>query len=229
MSSKSLRPLRERPGHGTQLSERVANRVREAIMLGELTSPDYIRTEKLAAELGVSPTPVREALMALSSEGSVKWEPRRGFRVVAVTSQDIRDLFDVQAYAAGELAARAVDNFTDDDIADLTAIQAAIDAAYQADQVGEVVALNHQFHRKINRAARSTRLASLLRNTVSHVPLSSYDEIPGWSQASVDDHAPILSAIAARDREAAKAAMYQHIVHVGEQLIDYLQTQRQSG
>ena len=94
-------------GAHQQLSHKVAAYVREGIMAGQLPAGQFLRTESLAADLNVSATPVREALMILQSEGSVRWEPRRGFRVVSVSDQDVRDLFQVQAFIAGELAARA--------------------------------------------------------------------------------------------------------------------------
>lgn len=221
--SKPLRPLSEQHARGAQLSERVAARVREAIMVGDLTPNEFVRTEKLAAELGVSQTPVREALMALSSEGSVKWEPRRGFRVVPVTAQDIRDLFDVQAYVAGELAARAAGNLTDAELAGIDEFQRQLVAANNAGDPREVDRLNHQVHRRINLAARSVRLANLLRSTVQHVPLSSYGAIEGWDHASVHDHVPILDALHKRDADAARVAMTQHIKNVGEMLVVHLQ------
>ncbi|WP_208378999.1 GntR family transcriptional regulator [Cumulibacter soli] len=221
--SKPLRPLSEQAGRGAQLSERVAGRVREAIMLGELAPLEFVRTDKLAAELGVSHTPVREALMTLSSEGSVKWEPRRGFRVVPVTTRDIHDLFDVQAYVAGELAFRAVANLTDADIAAIDGFQSRLVAAESRGDTAEVDRLNHQVHRTINRAAESVRLANLLRSTVAHVPLSSYGAITGWAQASVHDHKPILDALHARDPDAARHAMSAHIRHVGALLVTHLQ------
>lgn len=219
---KPLRPLSEQAGRGTQLSEQVATRVREAIMVGDLAPQEYVRTEKLAAELGVSQTPVREALMALSSEGAVNWEPRRGFRVVPVTAQDITDLFDVQAYTAGELAARAVEHLSDDDLRRIDALQAGLVTAEAANDASTVVRLNHQIHRSINLAARSVRLANLLRSTVRHVPLSSYGAIDGWAHASVHDHVPILDALRSSDPEAARAAMRAHIRHTGELLVAHL-------
>ena len=220
-NGKKLAPINNSSKHA-QLSEKVAMRVREAIMVGDYRSPDYIRTEQLAADLGVSPTPVREALMVLASEGSVKWEPRRGFRVVHLSAQDVRDLFQVQAYVAGELAARAVCNLTDEEIDKLEAIQKELKAHQKDGAFAEVDRLNHQVHRVINNSARSARLANLLRTTVQYVPLSSYGEITGWSAASAHDHGPILRAFKARDPEAAREAMTKHINHVGDLLVVHL-------
>lgn len=220
---KPLRPLSEQAGRGSQLSERVAGRVREAIMIGDLAPLEFVRTEKLAADLGVSQTPVREALMALSAEGSVKWEPRRGFRVVPVSARDIHDLFDVQAYVAGELAARAVEQLDADEVDRLEQMQRGLVAAEERGDTTEVDRLNHQFHRLINRAAHSVRLANLLRSTVTHVPLSSYGAITGWADASVHDHVAIVDALRSGDPDAARTAMSAHIRNVGALLVAHLQ------
>lgn len=205
-----------------QLSEKVASRIREAIMSGELGSPDFIRTEQLASDLGVSPTPVREALMVLASEGTVRWEPRRGFRVVPLSAQDVTDVFAVQAHLAGELAARAAEKLTDEQIADLQAIQKDSKAALAAGDVATTDRLNHEFHRIINSASGSTRLANMLRNIVQHVPLSSYAEVDGWTHASATDHVRVLRALRARDPEAARVAMTRHIVHCGDLLLAHV-------
>ena len=77
-------------GVSQQLSHRVATYVREGIMVGQFPAGEFLRTESLAADLRVSATPVREALMILQSEGSVRWEPRRGFRVVSVSDRDVQ-------------------------------------------------------------------------------------------------------------------------------------------
>ncbi len=221
-NGKKLAPLDGGAKHA-QLSEKVAMRVREAIMVGDYRSPDYIRTEQLAADLGVSPTPVREALMVLASEGSVKWEPRRGFRVVHLSARDVRDLFLVQAYVAGELAARATKMLTDDELDRLDEIQANLKAAHKNGRFADVDRLNHEVHRLINNAADSARLANLLRTTVQYVPLSSYGEITGWADASAHDHAAIFKAFRARDPEAAREAMSKHNNRVGDLLVTHLQ------
>ncbi len=205
-----------------QLSEIVAAHVREAIMIGKLRAPDFVRTEHLAAELGISATPVREALMILHSEGAVRWEPRRGFRVLPVTEQDVTDLFDVQAYIAGELAARAAGTLDDSEIDRLAGVQARLEAAARDHDAEQVDRLNHEIHRTINRASGSSRMLSLLRLTVHYVPLGFFGTVEGWAEASAQDHSAVLEALRARDPEAARGAMSAHIGNVGRLLLDNL-------
>ena len=211
--------------HGRhQLSEMVASHVREAIMIGELSAPDYVRTEHLAAELGISATPVREALMILHSEGAVRWEPRRGFRVLPITARDVTDLFDVQAYIAGELAARAARALEDAEIEHLQEVQSRLEAAARARDAEQVDRLNHEIHRTINRSSGSSRMTSLLSLTVHYVPLGFFGSIEGWAEASAHDHSAVFDALRTRDPDAARTAMAAHIRNIGRLLIDHLTT-----
>lgn len=206
-----------------QLSEVVAKHVREAIMVGELRAPAFIRTERLADQLGVSPTPVREALMILHSEGSIRWEPRRGFRVVPLTSQDVSDLFDVQAYIAGELAARAASTLPDDEIPRLRLIQTKLEKAARRGQAQLVDQYNHEIHRTINKVSESARMTMLLGMLVKYVPLGFFGTIAGWADASVHDHTAIFTALEDSDEEAARKAMSDHIRHTGTLLVRHLE------
>lgn len=210
-------------GHHEQLSEMVARRVREAIMVGELVAPSYLRTEKLAADLGVSPTPVREALMILHAEGMVRWEPRKGYRIAPFTTQDVRDLFAVQAHIAGELAARAAAALPADELDRLESIQAELEHAAQTGDADLVDTLNHEVHRTINSASGSHRMALLLQQTVQYVPRGFFGRVEGWADASSHDHGSIFGALRAGDPEAARGAMVEHIEHIGTLLVRHLQ------
>ena len=210
-----------------QLSHRVATYVREGIMVGQFPAGKFLRTENLAAELKVSATPVREALMILQSEGSVRWEPRRGFRVVSVSDRDVHDLFGVQAFIAGELAARAATELAAAAVADLRELQLKLAAAAEAGDLAAVDRANHEIHRRINKASGSSRLAALLNQTVQYVPLHFFGAIAGWSQASSREHAPIFDALAVGDAQQARKAMGSHVTHIGELVEAHLRTSRE--
>jgi DNA-binding GntR family transcriptional regulator len=216
------------PGANQQLSHRVAAWVRENIIIGQLPAGQFLRTENLAQQLKVSATPVREALMILQSEGAVRWEPRRGFRVVSVSDQDVRDLFEVQAFIAGELAARAAQIMTTADVDGLRQLQTRLEAAAEAGDVAAVDAANHEIHRRINKASDSSRLTSLLNQAVQYVPLHFFGAIAGWAQASAHDHSPIFDALAAGDAQQARKAMGAHITHIGELLEAHLRARRET-
>ena len=199
-----------------QLSDEVAGYVRELIMSGNLRSGDFIRQERIADELGLSATPVREGLLSLRGEGFVELKPRRGFVVAPLSASDVRDLFTAQALLAGELVSRAAVRMGPDDLRALTKVHEALLKA-AADGNGDLVeSLNHDFHRRINRAAGAPRLAWMLSISTRFAPRRFFATIPGWSKASAQDHAAIIKAIIDGDAGAARAAMMQHMENAGE-------------
>ncbi len=201
-----------------QLSEKATAHIRGLIMSGELQPGTLVRPETIGEDLGISTTPAREALQALRVEGFLELVPRRGFIVASLTGQDIRDLFQVQALIGGELAARAAAKATDQDVAELDALHHELIAAATRNDHAKLEEKNHAFHREINLMADSRKIIWLLGLVTRYVPRQFYSAIPGWPQATMDDHAELLSSIRARDPEAARAAMQEHIVHSGELL-----------
>jgi DNA-binding GntR family transcriptional regulator len=219
----ATRGFQKRP----QLSEEVATHLRERIMSGQVRPGEFLRLEHIAEELGISVTPVREALVALRGEGFVQLQPRRGFVVSPLSRIDVQDVFRVQADIAGELAARAASMITDEQLEKLRSIQSELDKLHSAAGAGagsadEQEALNHEFHRLINTVSESRKLAWFLAAAVRYAPLSFYGDIHGWTAASHEDHHAVLDALAAHDPEAARTAMHKHITHAGDLLVEHL-------
>jgi DNA-binding GntR family transcriptional regulator len=215
-------PAASRIKRRMQLSDEVASHIRDLIMSGQLRGGEFVRLEKLAEELGVSSTPVREGLLALRGEGFVRQERHRGFVVVELSRDDINDLFLVQATVAGELAARATERLTPADLARLERVQFDLNEAAQLGLVREIDELNDTFHRIINRAANSKKLAWFLSIAVQYVPRRYFASITGWREASVHDHSDIIEALRSHDAEGARREMSAHIIHAGELLADNL-------
>ena len=205
-----------------QLAEDVARFVRRRIFNGTYPAGEYIRLDQLAAELGISVTPVREALFELRGEGLLDQLPRRGFVVLPFTDRDITDVSNLQAHVGGELAARAAATITDEQLQDLSAIHDELTEAYAADDGDRAVRLNHEFHRAINVAADSPKLAQLMSQITRYAPESVFPTIAGWPARSVADHAGILAALRAHDAEAARAAMSDHLAAGATPLIEHL-------
>ena len=89
-----------------------------------------------------------------------------------------------------------------------------------------VVYLNHQLHRGVNRAAPSPNLTWFLSLSVRYVPSRFFAAIEGWDDASAHDHAALIRALRARDGDAARSAMEDHIRHAGELLVSHLERVR---
>jgi DNA-binding GntR family transcriptional regulator len=209
-----------------QLSDDVARFIRKRIFDGTYAAGSYVRLDQLAAELGISVTPVREALFALRAEGLIDQQPRRGFMVLPVTGRDVTDVANVQGYVGGELAARAALNITGDQLRELKEIQAELEQAYSSTLAGDdherTVRLNHEFHRAINVAADSPKLAQLMSQITRYAPESVFPTIMGWPDQSMKDHRRILSALKKHDAKLARAAMSEHLAAGAVPLIDHL-------
>ncbi|MDR6415711.1 GntR family transcriptional regulator [Pseudarthrobacter sulfonivorans] len=204
-----------------QLSEKATAHIRGLIMSGELRPGTLVRPETIGEDLGISSTPAREALQALRVEGFLELVPRHGFVVAPLTGQDIRDLFQVQALIGGELAARAAANASAQDVAELEALHHELSAAAARNNHELLEEKNHAFHREINLMANSRKTVWVLGLVTRYVPRQFYSSIPGWPQATMNDHAELLKGIQAHDPEATRAAMQQHIVHSGELLASH--------
>lgn len=205
-----------------QLSEDVARYVRRRIFDGTYSAGEYVRLDQLAAELGISVTPVREALFELRAEGLLAQQPRRGFVVLPVTGRDLADVANVQAHVGGELAARAALNIDDDQLRELKQIQAQLEEAYAGGDDELTVRLNHDFHRAINVAADSPKLAQLMSQITRYAPESVFPTISGWPDQSIKDHRRVLAALEKHDDELARKAMSQHLAAGAAPLIDHL-------
>ncbi|RYE41527.1 MAG: GntR family transcriptional regulator [Hyphomicrobiales bacterium] len=205
-----------------QLPEEAASYVRELIISGDVKAGDYLRIERIAEAIGVSNTPVREGLLSLSSQGFVRLVPRRGFVVASFSEQDIHDLFWAQARLGGELAARATKNISPQSVERLEELNAQYTEAVEADEADAVAHLGHLFHREINLAAGSYRLALLLGSIVRHLPNRFYAGIEGQVDATQDDHPQLLTAIRNGDARNARSVMEQHILNGADALIETL-------
>lgn len=206
-----------------QLPEEVAAYVRELIVSGSVRPGEYLRMEPIAEAVGVSNTPVREGLLALQSEGFVRLMPRRGFVVAPFTRQDVRDLFWAQAQLAGELTVRAAKRISTEDLDALERNIHDYDRAIKNRDLEELGRLGHQFHRIVNLAGDSHRLALLLGSVAKHLSNRFYAAIEGRVDATDHDHPLILEELRQRNGRRARTLMETHIASGADSLIDDLE------
>lgn len=200
-------------------TEEAHRNIRQDIIEGRLRPNVHLVAADLATELGISRTPVREALQLLANEGLVT-TTHRGFIVREHGPSEIRHIYEVRS-GLEELAARlAAERGTEEDI------QAIEDVGcHRRDTVehwqGLIVDLNSSFHAAVMNAARNPVLAAANRRNSEHffnhkiARLYSRDE----SAAAIDGHAEILASIRARDVEAAGAAARRHVLEALDVLL----------
>ena len=168
-------------------------------MSGTLRPGTFIRLDETAAQLGVSITPVREALLKLSGEGMVQLEPHRGHVVMPLTRQDIDDIFWLQASIAKELAATAGANITDNEINELEHLNEALAVAVTSGDAEATAATEFSFHRVFNQASGRIKLAWFLLQAARYMPVMVYAADPDWGAAAVENHQQLIAALRRRD------------------------------
>lgn len=144
------------------MSDEVAGHLRAAIMSGTLLPGTFIRLDETAAALGVSITPVREALRTLRGEGMVVLEPHRGHVVAPLSRRDVQDIFWLQATIAKELAAAATERITDEGITELERLNDEFAATVETGEAGAIAAAEFRFHRSLNHTTGRIKLAWFL-------------------------------------------------------------------
>ncbi|MGY4859213.1 GntR family transcriptional regulator [Cryobacterium sp. AP23] len=191
--------------------------LRARILSGELGANTMLREQALAAELGVSRTPVREALRRLNEAGLVTFVPNRGATVAEWTMEQVRETYFVRAGLESRAAGLAATRITAEE---LDALAALIDAmeplvtAVDDDGIAELGRLNAQFHRIVVAASRTPQLMMLTSN-VSRVPLMAAAfrrQGVQYRSRSNHQHRDILTALRTGDAIWAEVAMRSHIL-----------------
>jgi GntR family transcriptional regulator, rspAB operon transcriptional repressor len=196
-----------------QLERRVYERLRDDIVSGLLHPGDQLVEARLAAELGVSKTPVREALIRLQRDGLVEIEPYRGARVLEPSPEDVREILELRVLLECHIARQLAEARPEDVLAALEATVAqGRRALHDGDEAGVASALT-AFSDVFADAAENTRLAEVLRGLRSVMLLigSTSMHASGRTRRSLDEHARILRALRKGDAEAAAAATEKHV------------------
>lgn len=195
------------------LAESVYQRILEAILSGSLASGRELSEVALAAELGVSRTPVHEALLRLAADGLIEDLVSRQARVARFTREDIVEIYGMRRIlepAAAELAAKRVD---EERLAELrAAVESLLAAAGKRDWANRAIEFDLRFHQNVADAADNGRLRAEIGKYRRLV--RAFCRATGARenlQQALREHLAILDALAARDAAAAREAMIAHI------------------
>ena len=168
-------------------------------MTGVLRPGTFIRLDETAAALGVSITPVREALRTLRGEGMVQLEPHRGHVVVPLSRRDVEDIFWLQATIAKELAATAAAQITDAEIDELDRLNDELEVAIAGAPLSDIASAEFAFHRAFNRTTGRIKLAWFLLHVARYLPGDVYAGDPQWGTSTVARHRELIAALRRRD------------------------------
>jgi DNA-binding GntR family transcriptional regulator len=205
------------PARRTSLGEDVADRLRQAILLGELTPGQHLREEELADLLDVSRGPVRDAFVLLEREGLIRSSRRRGVTVVELTREDLYEIYTLRSALEPLATTLAISRGTPADVAEVEASLAEMVAAISGSRKlteRDAADLDVSFHDAIYRAAHHDRLYaawSQIRLPTYRFMLSRNVANPDWREGTVRGHTGILRAITDGDEDAAVATIKEHI------------------
>jgi DNA-binding GntR family transcriptional regulator len=190
--------------------------LRDAITAGRFQPNERLVEADLARTLGAGRTAIRAALVRLDQEGLVSREPNRGARVRLVSEREALEIEEVRVSLEQLLVGRAATNVTPADLRDLRqTIEAMRERVAQGDPLG-YSELNARFHQRIWDISDNQTARRVLANLKSQSIRFQYRTIlrPGRTEQSLEEHEAIVSALAARDPEAAEAAMRTHLSQV---------------
>ena len=196
--------------------------IRSAIVDGRLPPGRRLKEEELARELGISRTPVREALLMLHAEGLVDVAPNRGAAVRSHSAEDLNDLYQLRAVLEGYATRRAATRLRDDEIRGLRASCARFERLLDTEAaMSELVKENLFFHQTILESAGSPRLGAMVRQVIE-LPLVYRSYVwysPEQQRISAHYHSQITRALESRDAERAELVMKEHVFEARDLLL----------
>jgi len=203
--------------------------IRERILDQTYSSGSKIDIDEIARELGVSTTPVREAISQLISEGLIYNLPRRGFFVSDFSPEYLEDIFDVREQLEILAAEKASQKATTEDIKELESIIERYRASFNRKPWSKCYELDRQFHEKIAEISKNKLLISTLKeigDTIQAIRTMHCKTLRDL-EITLKEHTDILSGISNRDSEKAKRAMKGHLDHVRRDLLNLIRTDKE--
>ena len=216
-------------GNYKPLRELVFDALREAILSGTLKPGDRLMEVQLAEEMGVSRTPVREAIRKLELEGLVVMVPRKGAYVSGLSLKDAADLFEIRQSLEGLAASLAAERITDEEIKMLEDSFKQLVEATKSQVVEDIMKKDADFHQVLFNATRNDRLTQIISNLKEQIDrfrLKSFSN-PSRMKSILKEHKNILDAIKDRDTDRAEKLAKQHIENVETNVMNILRGQKQ--
>ncbi|MBD5104678.1 MAG: GntR family transcriptional regulator [Ruminococcaceae bacterium] len=206
------------------LRVQVFKAIEDAVLNGEYKDGDSLNELKISEELGVSRTPVREALMQLELEGLAKNIPNKGAVVIGITEKDIEDIYAVRIRIEGLAARLCAENISEDELKrfqEIVDLQEFYLAKHDTEQIWS---LDSDFHKIIYNASQSRPLKFMLSNFHNYIKRARDISVhaDGRAEKTVSEHKAILQAVRDRDGELAELLMARHITNAKNNLINQI-------
>lgn len=193
------------------LGSQAYTQLRSLIVEGAYQPGEPLFESRLADQLGMSRTPVREALQVLARDGFLEFVPSRGYSVPRASPSDLRELFEIREGLEGMAARVAAQRAEPDDIA---ALRQLCDAYDRAENWQQWASIGAEFHARIAAASHNRRIAEALNSLAAQIDLTRRFELRAVSKrhdGAAIEHRAVMEAIAARDPDAAEARAREHV------------------
>ncbi|RBW51197.1 GntR family transcriptional regulator [Marinobacter sp. F3R11] len=206
------------------LYEAVTERLREMVLEGELEPGSRISEKQLCEAFEVSPTPLRQALKVLVSEGLVEMLPNRGARVTEVDVEEVADLFEVMAVLEGLSGTLLATRASDAEIAEIRHLHECMMEKFRKNQRNEYFQLNQTIHRRLAEIAGNRVLLELETSLTLRITRARYAanmQMGRWEE-SAKEHECFVEALEKRDAQGLSDAMSLHMRKTGNAVIQRL-------
>ena len=193
--------------------EAAFEKIKEAIIKGHFKPGEKLVEQTLAQEMGVSRTPVREAIRRLEAEGFVVSIPRKGVVVSRADKEEIVQLYSIRAELEGLAARWAIENADEDDIRKLDEAISRMEETAASGDLDGVVQSNALFHDAIAQASKSRILCTLLKTLQDNIQRFRFQSLhlPGRPVAALAEHKEIVAAIKEKKAEEADRLLKEHL------------------
>lgn len=196
--------------------ERVFLQIRERILSGEYAKDEELRETTVGEDLGVSRTPVREALRQLELEGLVKIVPNKGAHVVGISKKDVHDIYVMRSYLEGLAARWASEHIDQEMLNEMEEVILLSEFNLNKEKSDQVLKLDSRFHMLLYEASESRMLQHVLTDYHKFVQNARASSVATKKRAkeSVQEHKAILEAMKMGDADRAEMLANEHIQHV---------------
>lgn len=195
------------------LRELVCEHIREAIINGTFAPGERLMEIQMADEMGVSRTPVREAIRKLEMEGFVVMIPRRGTYVSNMSIRDINDVYEIRISLDTLAAGLAAERISDEELEELQRLLVKVGNAIEENDMAKVVEADIEFHDVLYKASRNERLRNIINNLREQITVIRGVSMryPGRLKDTQEEHRRLVESIAARNVEKSQEAARIHL------------------
>ena len=203
------------------LGGQIFNRIRDDILSGNYTPGEELKEATLGKQLGVSRTPVREALRQLDLEGLVEIAPNRGAKVIGISRKDVEDIYHMRARLEGLAARKAAEQIKEEELAELEEVILLSEFHVKKPESKQMVRLDGRFHEIMYRASGSRMLEHVLTDFLHYVKMARSHSVKTEhrAQESMKEHKRILEAIRQRDGDLAEQLAHQHMINAYDNMV----------